>query len=113
MTTFHHLAVTPEMAQLVEQANATKAEFEGVPVREHTKVLKRLIDAADVALGIYFNAGNLGIHVIKGQRVVEAVASAREGLPATVRVIHVRDPEEAEAMRRVYGDGSSEGVMIQ
>jgi predicted metal-dependent phosphotriesterase family hydrolase len=106
MTTI--IAITPKEAELLEAANITKAEFAGVPTRKHTRVLKRLIDEADVVLAVYVDpaAMRLGTSIIKGEGQLELIRITGASVEMKMRVIHVKERAEAEAMRRVFGDGA-------
>lgn len=96
----------PSDIELLEAAALTKAEFAGVSKRKHTKVLRRLIDEADLVLGVFVEDGSLRTWIIKGELQLELIRHTKVSMEMATRVIHVRQAEEAEAMRRTIGDGA-------
>lgn len=106
MTTTTFRTTDPREVEMLAAANHTRAQFDRVPPRKHTKVLKRLIADAEIVLGIYVEDGSLKTTIIKGEMRLEMIGQADAAIHVGARVIHVREAAEAEAMRQVFGDGA-------
>lgn len=68
---------------------------------------RSIIDAHDVAFGIWQDAAEphgVGFMVIKGDVLMHKVVDEDKTLPASLTAIPCRSPEEAHAMRLVFGD---------
>ncbi len=85
--------------RLVEMANAS-------PVRD-TDDLRRLFEAYDLVFGVWQDAEadhGVGVMLIKGVGQLEQIKFSGISEDASVTAIPCRSPEEAEAMRQVFGD---------
>ena len=76
----------------------------GPDPKAHTATLQRMIAAADVFYGLLPDGGKW---LVKGDARLNVIASGAVSVPMAIGAVNVRSPEEAEAMRLVFGDGST------
>jgi hypothetical protein len=86
--------------QLVDMANANEARVDGT-----TEPVKRLIDGADVAIGIWQKRdGDVGLLILKGERVLREVIASGKPMPSSViTAIKCNDQEQAEMAKHFFG----------
>ena len=85
--------------RLVEMANAS-------PARD-TDDLRRVFEAYDVVFGVWTDAEaeyGAGVMLIKGVGQLEQIKFSGIAEDASMTAVRCRSPEEAEAMRQVFGD---------
>lgn len=97
---------TDRTEDLLRRAALTQAEFSAAPRSEHTQILHRIIEEADVVLGLYFDGGSIQTWIIKGEMRLKGILISDFPQEMNFRVIPISVAEEAEAMRRVLGDGA-------
>ena len=91
------------MKHLVDLANeSTVTDTEG---------LKNKITGADLVFGVWQDTAQthgVGCRVIKGQHSLAKIEHSKMPESLRLAVIPCREPEEAEAMRELFGDGATE-----
>lgn len=88
---------------IIGAADKTTARFEEASRagESHTVVLRSLIAKAGLFVAID-PSGEM--HIIKGRRVLERIVANDFTQPVVIGAVYVREPEEAEAMKLVFGD---------
>jgi len=89
--------------KLVRMANSNADGVEGPAVDG----LRATIDSAEIVFGIWQDADSpygVNYHVIKGLPGLHAVVDSGVAAAKSITAVRCRNFEEAEAMRRVFGD---------
>lgn len=94
-----------ELRRIAEENDRHFAMLDKDP-KVHTEHLRSLIESSDIFFGILPDGGTW---IVKGEAMLERIASGLLGTTPTVAIgaLHVREAEEAEAMRIVFGDEAS------
>ncbi len=85
--------------RLVEMANASQAR--------DTDDLRRVFETHDVVFGVWQDAEaehGVGVMLIQGVGQLEQIRFSGISEDASLTAVPCRSPEEAEAMRKVFGD---------
>jgi hypothetical protein len=96
------------LAHLQLVLNQTTAAFARTPESEHTKLLKHIIDGADVVLGVFKDSeGPKGWDhlVIKGDRKLRKIIGSRLSVPTRCAVVP-QDSQLALGRRKRRGSAS-------
>ncbi len=101
--------MTSEDDEVEENAELTERLVEmaiASPVR-NTDDLRRVFETHDVVFGVWQDAeaeDGVGVMLIKGVGSLDQIVFSKISEQASVTAVPCRDPEEAEAMRQVFGD---------
>lgn len=63
--------------------------------------LRSIIAAYDVVLGIYPSGDEIGLHVVKGRQILDAIAKSPSNATYTHTAIAVPDLRHAESLRQL------------
>jgi hypothetical protein len=100
------------LRRMTEIANKHHAEMEGMSEEQAAAFVQRIIDGAAIVFGVFLDAEALtgvGMHIIKGDRVLQAIVASGEAADLTFTAVPCSSPEQAVAVERVWGDGRTKG----
>ena len=92
---------------MIGAANRNHAAMQGMTDKEAASYVRRTVEAAVVAFGVYPNAGaphGMGLYVIKGGRYLQSIIMSGQQERFPIDAIPCDDLEQAIAAEEAFGD---------